>query len=376
MPMSIDRRRLLGGSAAVGLASALPRRVRAQEARTKIRVGLVRLISSGPIFIAEAMKFFDKVNLDVELVYFADGALAMPALVAGELDLTASTLNAGLFNAVAKGAPYKLILDRGIEKPGSGSMTIVASNAMHDAGYTAVDKANLLKGKKIAIQAPGSIDQYLFGRAAEKAGLDPTRDLNWSSGMPYPDMIKLMGAGQADAANIPVPLAFLAEKNKVGKIIGAGSDIEPNAQLACWVMSSKFLSQNKSAAVRFCMLHTYAGRLFNKAAAAKDPDTIKIISQATKVPEALVKLAAPRWTWFDERGMPNVDSCLAQGKFWNKIRLVNASVTQEQLFDLSPALDADARLARAIRSPERRDRKSTRLNSSHPSISYAVFCLK
>src|SRR6266581_5514732 len=27
-------------------------------------------------------------------------------------------------------------------------------------------------------------------------------------------------------------------------------------------------------------------------------------------------------------------------------------------------------------SPPRRDRKSTRLNSSHPSISYAVFCLK
>src|SRR5690348_18126306 len=26
--------------------------------------------------------------------------------------------------------------------------------------------------------------------------------------------------------------------------------------------------------------------------------------------------------------------------------------------------------------PERKDRKSTRLNSSHPSISYAVFCLK
>ena len=94
MPMSIDRRRLLGGSAAIGLAGAFPRRLYAQEPRTKIRVGLVRLISSGPIFIAEAKNFFDKVNLDVELKYFADGALAMPALVAGELDLTASTLNA------------------------------------------------------------------------------------------------------------------------------------------------------------------------------------------------------------------------------------------------------------------------------------------
>src|SRR5438445_2959240 len=28
------------------------------------------------------------------------------------------------------------------------------------------------------------------------------------------------------------------------------------------------------------------------------------------------------------------------------------------------------------RSPRRRDRKSTRLNSSHANISYAVFCLK
>src|SRR5690348_17404324 len=38
-------------------------------------------------------------------------------------------------------------------------------------------------------------------------------------------------------------------------------------------------------------------------------------------------------------------------------------------------LHADVR--DALRRPsERRDRKSTRLNSSHPSISYAVFCLK
>src|SRR5690348_17443368 len=34
--------------------------------------------------------------------------------------------------------------------------------------------------------------------------------------------------------------------------------------------------------------------------------------------------------------------------------------------------DADATRERALG----RDRKSTRLNSSHPSISYAVFCLK
>src|SRR5690348_17655072 len=39
------------------------------------------------------------------------------------------------------------------------------------------------------------------------------------------------------------------------------------------------------------------------------------------------------------------------------------------------ALDEHVDLAHAVlHRPARRDRKSTRLNSSHPSISYAVFC--
>src|SRR5688572_32158651 len=37
---------------------------------------------------------------------------------------------------------------------------------------------------------------------------------------------------------------------------------------------------------------------------------------------------------------------------------------------------AARRLGVAGDSPQRRDRKSTRLNSSHSQISYAVFCLK
>src|SRR5438876_5749372 len=38
--------------------------------------------------------------------------------------------------------------------------------------------------------------------------------------------------------------------------------------------------------------------------------------------------------------------------------------------------DSDAASRQACVQHENRDRKSTRLNSSHPSISYAVFCLK
>lgn len=348
MSFQLTRREVVRAAAAIGAASMVPlRSTWAQEARTKIRVGVVPLISSGPIFLAQAKGYFEKVNLDVELKYFADGVLAMPALIAGELDTTVATLNAGVFNTVAKGAPFKMFLDRGSEKPGSGSMTIAASNAMVAAGMTAPNKMGLLKGKKIAIQAPGGIDQYLLGLGVQRAGLDPRTDVDWSSGLAYPDIVKAIGAGQADAANVPVPLGFLVEKNNFGKLVFSGWDIEPNAQLACWAISSRYLAQNRSAAVRFAMVHTYAGRLYNKAAAARDPEVIKIISEATKVPPPLIQAAAPRWTWFTDDGMPNIESCMAQGKFWtDSMKLVTGNVTKEQLLDLSVAIEANERLAK------------------------------
>src|SRR5258707_2192077 len=41
-----------------------------------------------------------------------------------------------------------------------------------------------------------------------------------------------------------------------------------------------------------------------------------------------------------------------------------------------PALDLSRLASTLVHSPTRKDRKSTRLNSSHANISYAAFCLK
>src|SRR2546427_8776447 len=54
-----------------------------------------------------------------------------------------------------------------------------------------------------------------------------------------------------------------------------------------------------------------------------------------------------------------------------------AGLLFESLHGLSRALITDSLFARErLGSPWPRDRKSTRLNSSHSQISYAVFCLK
>ncbi len=87
------------GAAAVGCCGRFhgdDMRTRAGAARQDPVSASVPLISSGPIFVAQAMGFFEKLNLDVELKYFADGALAIPALIAGELDTTVVDTQRGI----------------------------------------------------------------------------------------------------------------------------------------------------------------------------------------------------------------------------------------------------------------------------------------
>ena len=96
------------------------------------------------------------------------------------------------------------------------------------------------------------------------------------------------------------------------------------------------------------MVHTHAARLFNKAAAEKDPSVVKIISDATKVPEPLIAAAAPRWTWYTDDGLPNVESVMAQFKFMSQsMNMVSSKVTPDMLFDLATAKEAAQRLKSA-----------------------------
>src|SRR5699024_12251923 len=59
------------------------------------------------------------------------------------------------------------------------------------------------------------------------------------------------------------------------------------------------------------------------------------------------------------------------------IRLITEGTIEEKIYDLQQKkrelIDKDVQPGETMLS---RDRKSTRLNSSHVSISYAVFCLK
>jgi NitT/TauT family transport system substrate-binding protein len=342
--------KLFTALAAAGAALALAA-TDAARAADKIRVGEGPFITGGGFYIAREKGYFRKLGIEVETKTFIDGALSVPAVVAGELDITFMTPNASLFNSVAKGAPLVVILDRGHNKKGFAYTVVNVTQALYDQGVKSMADFALLKGKRMGVGALGSINEYNLSQALLKVGLDPAKDVQWISNVPQPDLMKMLGQGQVDATDLAWHFGVFAQQNKWGPIVATGDEMVPDSAIGNFVARKDFLEKNRDAVVRFAVAYLHAAKEFNAAARAPDkhPDVVEILAKNTALnkPE-LVRSIAPNWSYISEDGMPLVDSAMAMQDFWSGkyFNFVERKVSREQLFDLSIAKDAKARLER------------------------------
>ena len=323
----------------------------AVNAADKVRVGEGPFITGGAYFIARDKGYFRKLGIEVETKSFIDGAMAVPAMIAGELDMTFMTPNASLFNSIAKGAPLVIFLDRGNNKKGFAYTLVNVTQAVADQGVKSMADFAKLKGKKIGVGALGSINQYNMAQALLKVGLNPANDVHWVVNISQPDLMKMLGTGQVDATDLAWQFGVFAQQNKWGPIVATGDQMVPDAAIGIYVVRKDFLEKNRDVVVRFAMAYLHAATEFNAAALApeKHPDIVEILAKSTALnkPE-LVKAIAPHWSYINENGMPLVGSIMQMQEFWSGkyFHFVEKKVTRAQLFDLEVAKEAQVRLAK------------------------------
>jgi NitT/TauT family transport system substrate-binding protein len=331
------------------LGAALAANTFTAQAADRIRVGEGPFITGGAFYIAREKGYFSKLGLEIETKSFIDGAMAVPSMVAGELDMTFMTPNASLFNSIAKGAPLVVILDRGNNRKGFAYTLVNVTQALYDEGVHAMGDFAKLKGKKMGVGALGSINQYNLAQALLKVGLDPAKDVQWVVNISQPDLMKMLGQGQVDATDLAWQFGVFAQQNKWGPIVATGDEMVPDAAIGLYAARKEFLEKNRDAAVRFAMAYLHAAREFNAAAQAPDQhaDIVELLAKNTALnkPE-LVKAIAPHWSYINEDGLPLVDSVMGMQDFWSGkyFNYVEKKVSREQLFDLSIAKEAKARL--------------------------------
>ena len=119
---------------------------------------------AGALLVARDQGFFRKYDLDVNLIYMHNAAVALSALSAGEAQFYSGSANGSVLGAIANGLDMTFIA--GLANKLNGTMVVAP----------AIQSPADLKGKNIGIQSIGGGVWMITQLVLEHWGLEPKRD--------------------------------------------------------------------------------------------------------------------------------------------------------------------------------------------------------
>ncbi len=140
----------------------------AVSAQDKVKVEVLKLTSSAPLFVGVEKGFFKEFGVDPELVYFQAAAPIAAALAAGQIEVGATGLTAALYNIVLGGEQIWIVADKGREWPGYPLTALVVHTDLYERGTRSISD---LRGKRIGITQLGSTFHYQLGNILDKFDL-------------------------------------------------------------------------------------------------------------------------------------------------------------------------------------------------------------
>jgi NitT/TauT family transport system substrate-binding protein len=306
------------------------------SAQDKVKVGVLKLTSSAPIFVGVERGFFKEYGVEPELVYFQAAAPIATALAAGQVDVGATGLTAALYNIVLGGEKIWIVADKGREWPGHPLTALVVQTELYDRGLRAIAD---LKGKRIGITQLGSTFHYQLGNILEKY------DLTLSDVKIVP--LQAMGAAlealkgkQVDGIMLPQPFPGTAEAQGFGRVIAWAGDLIP-WQVATIFYSKKFAA-DRTRAVNFMKGYVKSARYyFDAALAQKDgglrpganyDEVVAVTARYTGSTPEIVKRGFP---YQDRNGRLWVEDIGKQMVWWQKHGFMKATIPLKDIVDTS-----------------------------------------
>jgi NitT/TauT family transport system substrate-binding protein len=217
---------------------------------------------AGFAMMAKARGFAEKQGLNLEIMQIKADQIGLKALLAGELDSYEGGPG-GAIVAAARGADVKIL---GCHWP-----SLVHGLFAHES----IAKIEDLRGKNIAISAPGALPDLLIRAALDQHGLAAT-DVKFANMGSDTDRYKALSAGVVDAAIVSTEYLPIAPKTM--KLLATGRDILPNFMRVCMITSGKVLAAKPDEAVRFLAAEISALRY----AVANRDEEIKLTIETTK----------------------------------------------------------------------------------------------
>ena len=236
----------------------------------KVRIGALRLTSSAPLFIAVEKGYFADEGLDAELKFMKSAQPVAMALASGDIDVGATGLTAGLYNAAANGLKVSIVADKGRVWPGYRLVGLMVSN---DAWEKGVRTLSDLKGKRVGITQIGSTFHYMLGNILTKNGMN-LQDVKATPLGGVKNMMDAVTANRIETAFMVQPFCTVMEKKKLGHVMLWAGD-EMRYQIAAIFLSEK-MSKNDGLSLKFLRAYIRACRFYyDNCLAQKDGIPVK-----------------------------------------------------------------------------------------------------
>ncbi len=277
---------------------------------------------AGFMLMLSRRDFAAKQGLKIEILNFKNGATAHKALLAGEVDSIDSSPGAAIL-AGARGADIKIL---GCDWPNVPHGLMVRST---------IGKVEDLRGKTVAVAAPGSLPNLLINALLEKYKI-PAAEVRFANLGGDLDRYKAVGAGVADAG--VVAAEFMSAAPKEIKMLVAGRDILPNYVRVCLTTTGKTIAAKRAETIGFIAAAMAALRF---AVAHRD----ETVALTRDVIQAKADDPRPAYAFDDavKHGLVDASIPLPLGKLaWMQDELVKAGNLKTPV-DLAKITDASIR---------------------------------
>lgn len=245
------------------------------EDALKARVGVLRLSSSAPVFIAQDKGYFREAGLDVELKFFDAAQPIAVATTSGDVDFGVTAFTAGLYNLAGKGV-LKVIGGMSREKAGYPLIGYFASNNAYAAGLKTPKD---LAGRRVAVTQVGSSFHYSLGLLADKYGFK-LADVKIIPLQSLSNAAAALKGETVDAALLPISTARKLVDDGGAKFLGWVGDETP-WQLGAVFASPKTLT-NKALVTKLLGALAKADREYHDVILAAMKDGVAPINEQTK----------------------------------------------------------------------------------------------
>jgi NitT/TauT family transport system substrate-binding protein len=210
-------------------------------------------------YVAEELGYFREAGLTTELVHLSASKDMIPFMAQGQLDIAGSGVSAGLFNAIRREIPLRIVADKATGRAAGFGGALAARKDLVDGGE--LRGVADLRGRRVAVSGTGAHGHYFLARALAAVGLSVQQDMEIMQ-IGFPEMPAAIANRALDAAMTVDPILGAGERSGLWTPLIWEDEIAPGHTAATLAYAPQFVEQDAALGQRFMVGYLRALRLW------------------------------------------------------------------------------------------------------------------